>query len=70
VNTYVVTVTAKVSPEQRMALAAVEKAQGKGVSELIRRALVEQYDLDRVVAEMLNAGTSWFAQPCETETSG
>jgi hypothetical protein len=52
------TVTAKLSATQRAALAAVERAEGSSVSELVRHALVETYQLDEIAEKMLIAGVS------------
>ena len=48
------TVTAKLSATQRAALAAVERAEGSSVSELVRHALVKTYRLD-AIAEKIDA---------------
>jgi len=52
------TVTAKLSATQRAALAAVERAEGSSVSELVRHALVETYQLDEIAEKMLIVGVS------------
>ncbi len=57
------TVTAKLSATQRAALAAVERAEGSSVSELVRHALVETYRLDEIAERMLIAGASLFGEP-------
>jgi hypothetical protein len=56
------TVTAKLSATQRAALAAVEKAEGSSVSELVRHALVETYRLDAIAEKMLIAGASFLGE--------
>ncbi|MFC2015537.1 hypothetical protein ACFLUM_01245 [Chloroflexota bacterium] len=59
------TVTAKLSATQRVALAAVEKAEGSSVSELVRQALVQTYRLDAIAENMLIAGATFLDEPSE-----
>ena len=59
------TVTAKLSATQRAALAAVERAEGSSVSELVRHALVETYRLDAIAEKMLMAGATFVGEPSE-----
>ena len=59
------TVTAKPSATQRAALAAVERAEGSSVSELVRRALVETYRLVAIAEKMLMAGATFAGEPSE-----
>ncbi len=61
------TVTAKLSATQRAALAAVERAEGSSVSELVRHALVETYRLDAIAEKMLMAGATFVGEPSEEE---
>jgi hypothetical protein len=64
------TVTAKLSATQRAALAAVERAEGSSVSELVRQALVETYRLDAIVETMLMAGAAFLGGPSEEKARG
>ena len=59
------TVTAKLSATQRAALAAVERAEGSSVSELVRHALVETYRLDAIAEKMLMAGAYFLGEHSE-----
>ena len=59
------TITAKLSATQRAALAAVERAEGSSVSELVRQALVETYRLDAIAEKMLMAGAAFLGEPSE-----
>jgi DNA-binding MarR family transcriptional regulator len=64
------TVTAKLSATQRAALAAVERAEGSSVSELVRQALVETYRLDAIAEKMLMAGAAFLGEPSEEKVRG
>jgi len=57
------TVTAKLSATQRAALAAVGRAEGSSVSELVRHALLETYHLDEIAEQMIIAGASLLGEP-------
>jgi hypothetical protein len=61
------TVTAKLSATQRAALAAVERAEGSSVSELVRHALVKTYCLDAIAEKMLMAGADSVGEPSKEE---
>jgi DNA-binding MarR family transcriptional regulator len=61
------TVTAKLSATQRAALAAVERAEGSSVSELVRHALVKTYRLDAIAEKMLMTGADSVGEPSEEE---
>ena len=64
------TVTAKLSATQRAALAAVERAEGSSVSQLVRQALVETYRLDAIAEKMLMAGAAFLGEPSEEKARG
>jgi len=57
------TVTARLSATQRAALAAVKRAEGSSISELVRRALLETYHLDEIAGQMIIAGASLLGEP-------
>jgi len=57
------TVTARLSATQRAALAAVKRAEGSSISELVRRALLETYHLDEIAEQMIIAGASFPSEP-------
>lgn len=59
---YTQTLPIKLTPEQRLALAAIEKARGISASALGREAIVAAYDLDRLAEQMLAAGAELVGQ--------